>query len=66
MSCLCLVKILIYFIYIHTLYVTWQIDLILGYDNQKYETKSKVVFRIVINELSIELDKHYLFYQNQT
>ena len=49
-----------------TLYVTWQIDLILGYDNQKYETKSKVVFRIVINELSIELDKHYLFYQNQT
>ena len=66
MSCLFLVKILIYFIYIHTLYVTWQIDLILGYDNQKYETKSKVVFRIVINELSIELDKHYLFYQNQT
>lgn len=59
MSCLCLVKILIYFIYnIHTLYVTWQIDLILGYDNQKYETKSKVVFQIVINELSIELDKH--------
>ena len=59
MSCLCLVQILIYFIYIHTLYyVTWQIDLILGYDNQKYETKSKVVFQIVINELSIELDKH--------
>ena len=58
MSCLFLVKILIYFIYIHTLYVTWQIDLILGYDNQKYETKSKVVFQIVINELSIELDKH--------
>ena len=59
MSWLCLVKILIYFIYIlHTLYVTWQIDLILGYDNQKYETKSKVVFQIVINELSIELDKH--------
>jgi len=58
MPSLCLVKILIYFIYMHTLYVTWQIDLILGYDNQKYETKSKVVFQIVINELSIELDKH--------
>ena len=53
MSCLFLVKIFIYFIY-----VAWQIDLILGYDNQKYETKSKVVFQIVINELSIELDKH--------
>ena len=58
MSCLCLVKILIYLIYIYTLYVTWQIDLILGYDSQKYETKNKVVFQIVINELSIELDKH--------
>ena len=35
--------------------------MILGYDNQKYETKSEIVFQIV-NKFSIKLDKHWLFY----